>query len=204
MDDFNENYISCNYLITFCFFNFPNICFNSLIVPRDYLLFFKYIRSPMTQLYSWAIPDEDALNEIKQHSPIVEIGCGSGYLHEMKYYCNEFFTSVRYWASLLKSRGTEVVALDLFPPTAGTNPSHKTAHTEIQYRVLHLCLRKNLISLRYGVPKDLSNYSNYTLLLCWPDDYHTDNKQMYTFAADCLEYPNGNYHCTSFDFQHTF
>lgn len=95
MDDFNENYISCNYLIiAYYFFNFPNICFNSLIVPRDYLLFFKYIRSPMTQLYSWAIPDEDALNEIKQHSPIVEIGCGSGYLHEMKLlqrilYCRE-------------------------------------------------------------------------------------------------------------------
>eukprot|EP00026_Physarum_polycephalum_P010766 Phypoly_transcript_10945.p1 GENE.Phypoly_transcript_10945~~Phypoly_transcript_10945.p1 ORF type:complete len:410 (-),score=36.33 Phypoly_transcript_10945:31-1194(-) len=142
MDDFNENYI----------------CFNGLIVPRDYLLFFKYIRTPMTHFYSWAIPNNEALECIKSRGPIVEIGAGSGY-----------------WAYLLRKQGVDVVALDLFPPSSGSNPSHKVHHTSIEH----------------GGPNDLEKYSDRTLLLCWPDDYHSSDKQMFTFAADCLAHYKG-------------
>ncbi|KAF4318472.1 hypothetical protein BBO99_00006974 [Phytophthora kernoviae] len=46
--------------------------------------------------YSWAIPDERALQIIKHYGPIVEMGAGSGY-----------------WARLLQLRGVDIVAYDL-------------------------------------------------------------------------------------------
>ena len=80
MDDFNENYVSL-FTSLFCihFVLLQKICFNGLIVPRDYLLFFKYIRTPMTHYYSWAIPNDTALAYIQSRGPIVEIGSGSGH-----------------------------------------------------------------------------------------------------------------------------
>ncbi|KAG7385694.1 hypothetical protein PHYPSEUDO_001148 [Phytophthora pseudosyringae] len=46
--------------------------------------------------YSWAIPDERALQILKHYGPIVEMGAGSGY-----------------WARLLQLRGVDLVAYDL-------------------------------------------------------------------------------------------
>lgn len=51
----------------------------------------------VTTAFSFAIPTMDALNKIKQFSPIIEMGAGTGY-----------------WAYLLKEVGTEIVAYDNF------------------------------------------------------------------------------------------
>lgn len=49
--------------------------------------------------WSWAVPDNRALNAIAGHGRIVEIGAGRGY-----------------WARLLSDRGVDIVAYDWCPP----------------------------------------------------------------------------------------
>lgn len=60
----------------------------------------RYPRWVMVKKYSWAIPSEDALAAIAEHSPrgVVEIGAGAGY-----------------WAMLLRERGVDVIAYDPAP-----------------------------------------------------------------------------------------
>lgn len=56
-------------------------------------------RDLLVRIYSWAIPDENVLNEIINFSPkILEIGAGTGY-----------------WAYLLKNRGCDIIATDKNP-----------------------------------------------------------------------------------------
>ena len=57
--------------------------------------------------YGFAVPSRAALDLVAAHSPagIVEIGAGTGY-----------------WARLLYERGVDVVAYDIAPPPAETNP----------------------------------------------------------------------------------
>jgi hypothetical protein len=55
-------------------------------------------RHDMCRKYSFAIPTQEAIQEISKFSPIVEIGAGSGY-----------------WANLLQKAGTEVLAYDKYP-----------------------------------------------------------------------------------------
>lgn len=56
-------------------------------------------RRALTNRYSFAIPSKMALEAIAEHSPIVEMGAGSGY-----------------WASELTKIGAKVVAYDYKPP----------------------------------------------------------------------------------------
>jgi hypothetical protein len=51
--------------------------------------------------YSWAVPNEEALKTIAEHSPIIELGAGKGY-----------------WAHLLQQMGADVVAYDKEPSDA--------------------------------------------------------------------------------------
>lgn len=53
------------------------------------------IRARNSRKYSFAIPNEQALEVLKQHAPIIEIGSGSGY-----------------WAFLLRQKGVDVLAVD--------------------------------------------------------------------------------------------
>jgi hypothetical protein len=56
------------------------------------------LRKKLIWAYSWAIPSTDALYAIARHSPILELGAGSGY-----------------WAWLLRQAGAKVVAFDQEP-----------------------------------------------------------------------------------------
>lgn len=49
----------------------------------------------LVHLFAWGIPDERALSIVAAHSPIVEVGAGTGY-----------------WARLLEDRGADVIATD--------------------------------------------------------------------------------------------
>jgi hypothetical protein len=59
-------------------------------------------RDELVHLYSWAIPNEDALRAIAAHGPILEVGAGNGY-----------------WAQLLTERGVDVLAFDPVPFAEG-------------------------------------------------------------------------------------
>ena len=60
-----------------------------------------YARHNLVTHYSWAIPDEKALEIIGETGSVVEIGAGGGY-----------------WAAMLRARGVEVFAYD---PSPGDN-----------------------------------------------------------------------------------
>ena len=64
-------------------------------------------RQRLVQKYSWAIPCDEALDEIAKYSPIIEMGAGTGY-----------------WASLLEARGAKVSAFDISPPGCYKNDWH--------------------------------------------------------------------------------
>jgi hypothetical protein len=67
------------------------IHFNNTLSRKEFSL-----RQKMVTNFSWAIPNEEALKQIKAlEMPIVEIGAGSGY-----------------WARLLQDIGVEVIPID--------------------------------------------------------------------------------------------
>jgi hypothetical protein len=56
------------------------------------------LRKSLIWAYSWAVPSRAALEEMVRHSPLIELGAGTGY-----------------WAWLLEQLGGDVVALDQEP-----------------------------------------------------------------------------------------
>jgi hypothetical protein len=64
----------------------------------------RFARQSLVRRFSWAIPDEDALQAIIKLSPLIEIGAGAGY-----------------WTALLRMRGADVVAYDPSPAESGKN-----------------------------------------------------------------------------------
>lgn len=55
-------------------------------------------RKDMCRQYSWAVPNEEAIQRIVAAGPVVEIGAGNGY-----------------WAGLVASRGGDIIAYDAKP-----------------------------------------------------------------------------------------
>lgn len=67
-------------------------------------------RNELVKQYAWAIPNDEAIAAIAKHSPIVEVGAGTGY-----------------WAMLIAEVGGKVDAYDKAPPTLKENPyKHST------------------------------------------------------------------------------
>ena len=83
---------------------------------------------PLCDYYSWAIPDERALNILSEFSPLVEIGCGNGY-----------------WAALLQNRGVDIAPFDVYakPSKCWTSVYHGgpeiLCHKYAKNRNLLLC-----------------------------------------------------------------
>ncbi|KAL3666792.1 hypothetical protein V7S43_008412 [Phytophthora oleae] len=164
--------------------------------------------------YSWAIPDERALQIIKHYGPIVEMGAGSGY-----------------WARLLQLRGVDVVAYDLH--VAGDDEeeekeadsddkekeNNKTAATsgeeshgdaeetqpsdgeeadeepdddedEIEENEEDEDEEEVEVEQVYwtevlkGTPKDLRKHADRALFLCYPDDFE-DSQESMAMASLC-------------------
>lgn len=79
------------------------------------------VRKQLIWAYSWAIPSDDAIRVIAEHSPLLELGAGTGY-----------------WAWLIRQAGAEITCLDSrpeapphwhpvqsgTPKTAALDPSH--------------------------------------------------------------------------------
>ena len=73
-------------------------------------------REDLVTQYAWAVPTTEALELMATHSPIIEMGAGTGY-----------------WASLLQEMGVDIVAYDIAPPggTESNEYRHKKAYVEV-------------------------------------------------------------------------
>jgi hypothetical protein len=93
---------------------------------------------PLCDYYSWAIPDERALNIVSEFSPLIEIGCGNGY-----------------WAALLQNRGVDIVPFDVYasPRKCWTTVFHGgpeiLGHKYAKNRSLFLCYPDEAESIAY-------------------------------------------------------
>jgi hypothetical protein len=90
--------------------------------------------------YAFAVPNEQALSAIGRFAPVIEIGAGTGY-----------------WASLLRARGVDVIALDIDPPSS-TRPNEYHGHCGTHTKV------------ERGNPASLTKIgtSEHSLFLCYP------------------------------------
>jgi hypothetical protein len=106
--------------------------------PVQHELFRRHInRQHLRRTYSWAIPNDAALEALARLSPLLELGAGGGY-----------------WASLLRQRDVDIVAVDRNPPPAEgrTKGWAWRLWTEVERGELEV----------------LERYPERTLVLCWP------------------------------------
>jgi hypothetical protein len=96
-----------------------------------------------TMRYSYAIPDDTALNLLAVRAPIIEIGAGTGY-----------------WAYLLRQRGVDVLAFDAVPPR--TDAHANTFHRN------DLAVGTIWTEVVTGGPEQAAAHPDRTLFLCWP------------------------------------
>lgn len=75
--------------------NWDNFFSNISSIPGDWDALEKRLQ-PLRQKYAWAVPDQRALNILKEFSPLIEIGAGNGY-----------------WARLLLDMGVNIIAYDV-------------------------------------------------------------------------------------------
>ncbi len=97
-----------------------------------------YIRHILTRKYSWAIPNEEALQAVAEAGPVVEIGAGTGY-----------------WAALMRARGADVIAYDKHPVESGGNHYHPAS-------------RESWTEIVNGDESSAAKHPDRTLFLSWP------------------------------------
>jgi hypothetical protein len=88
--------------------------------------------------YAWAIPNQQAIDTLVEHSPLIEVGAGRGY-----------------WAALAAAQGADILAFDPTPPEReGSTRWHREAGTFFNVA------RADLEIVR--------SYPDRSLFLCWP------------------------------------
>jgi len=96
------------------------------------------LRFACCDMYAWAVPNEEALAVLREHSPLIEIGAGRGY-----------------WAALASSAGADILAFDPNPPSSsGVNPWHRQPGTYFLVQKADLEIAKQ--------------HPDRALFLCWP------------------------------------
>ena len=65
------------------------------------------LRQVLVARYAWAIPSQEAIDLLARHSPLIEVGAGTGY-----------------WAWLVRQAGADILAFDRFPPPDPRNRWH--------------------------------------------------------------------------------
>lgn len=90
------------------------------------------------EMYAWAIPNDQAIETLRAHSPLVEIGAGRGY-----------------WAALAAAAGADILAFDPHPPVkAGVNRWHRQPGL--------------FFEVQAGDSEVVRMHPDRTLFLCWP------------------------------------
>jgi hypothetical protein len=96
------------------------------------------LRLDYSDLYAWAVPNEEAIEALREHSPLVEVGAGRGY-----------------WAALAAAAGADIIAFDQDPPVqAGVNGWHRQPG-------LYFLVAQ-------GSAEVAGEHPDRTLFLCWP------------------------------------
>jgi hypothetical protein len=117
-------------------------------------------RRELAQLFSWAIPTDEALELLARYGPLVECGAGMGY-----------------WTALLRARGTDAIAYDLRPP----GPKARNAY--------HRRARRPWTKIRRGSSVSAARrHRDRALLLCWPpyDDDAASYKALRAYRGDVV------------------
>jgi hypothetical protein len=115
-----------------------------------------------TVRYSYAIPDNTALDLLAARAPILEIGAGTGY-----------------WAYLLRQRGVDVLAFDAAPPLTDTHSN--------TYHRNDLAVGTTWVEVLTGGPEQAAEHPERTLFLCWPppgDPMAAD--ALAAYAGECV------------------
>lgn len=107
------------------------------------ILGWALVRPIGTVRYSYAIPDDTALDLLAARAPIVEIGAGTGY-----------------WTYLLRQRGVDVLAFDANPPLDDTH-SNEFHRNDLAVGVIWS-------EVLIGGPEQAARHSDRALFLCWP------------------------------------
>ena len=102
-----------------------------------------YITRPIQVLVGFAVPNDEAIQRLKQLSPLLQMGAGSGY-----------------WAGILRQHNIDVVAYDLHPPSMQGNKNEFFDSAYISDIQEGACVESMTSELA----------SNRTLLLIWPND----------------------------------
>src|ERR1043166_8311584 len=112
--------------------------FEMLMTAPARLLDLEERRRELASLFSWAIPNEAALEARARHAPLVEGGAGAGY-----------------WLALLRARGVDAIGYDHARPARGNayHPGSRGALTRVD-------LLKSAAGAR--------RHPQRALLLCWP------------------------------------
>lgn len=105
-------------------------------------IFFESLR----EKYSYSVLSKQILDLIAAHGPLVELGAGNGYN-----------------AWLLQQMGVETIALDAFPVEEGKNWFFSTSIVG-----LPTTNGKSWTRIEKGDSSSVVNYTDYTLLMCWP------------------------------------
>lgn len=99
-------------------------------------------RHDLVSDYSFTIPYYDILTKVASHSPIVEVGAGSGY-----------------WARCLSEIGADVIAYDSFPP--GEQSPWEWYNSNSWFD-------ETWYGITRGDDSSASHHPDRTLLLAWP------------------------------------
>ena len=75
---------------------------------------------PLCKKYSWAIPDERALQILESFAPLIEIGAGKGY-----------------WARLLRDRGVDILAFDKYKYNCDSSTAFKSGSNNFSLPFLY-------------------------------------------------------------------
>jgi hypothetical protein len=99
-------------------------------------------RKGMTEKYAWAVPSQEALDEIAKYGPIIEMGAGTGY-----------------WAYLLLQMGVVIIPFDSHPPYDGEDEDKRNAYRH----------KESWTKVHQGSHEKLAEHPEcHTLFLCWP------------------------------------
>lgn len=113
-------------------------------------------RLRLAQRFSYVLPQPHLLDVIRAHSPIVEIGAGTGY-----------------WAHLLGRAGADVVAYDQAPP-AGARENRYHPGVRAWSKVLE------------GGAEALARHPDRSLLICWPPAFSALGQVLSFYAGDVV------------------
>lgn len=146
------------------------------------VLYADVVVAPLRRMYSWAVPNDEALRIIRKWSPrgVVEMGAGTGY-----------------WSHLLSETGLDVYPFDRHPThEKAPNPQHmigggmneRTGNENAWINPPSFC------QVHAGGAETLAAYSQQTLLLCWPpaEAERGVETQVRFFAWECLRKYRGD------------